>query len=82
MHSLFQRAGLPPPQLTLAAPIGGVNDPDIFAYAMEVWRLMLPIAEQLGLVTNDLRSETALNCYFGVDGAENHIFSFYSPGSA
>lgn len=27
-----------------------------------------------------LRSETVLNCYFGVDGAENHIFSFYSSG--
>ena len=60
LHSLFQRAGLPPPQLTLAAPIGGVNDPDIFAYAMEVWRLMLPIAEQLGLVTNDLADIDAL----------------------
>jgi 2-polyprenyl-3-methyl-5-hydroxy-6-metoxy-1,4-benzoquinol methylase len=54
LHSLFQRAGLPPPQLTLAAPIGGVDKPDIFAYAIEVWRLMLPIAEQLGLVTDDL----------------------------
>ncbi len=54
LYSLFQRAGLPSPQLSLAAPIGGVNNPDIFAYAMEVWRLMLPIAEQLGLVTNDL----------------------------
>jgi ubiquinone/menaquinone biosynthesis C-methylase UbiE len=54
LHSLFQRAGLPPPQLALAAPMGGFNDPDIFAYAMEVWRLMLPIAEQLGLVTDDL----------------------------
>jgi ubiquinone/menaquinone biosynthesis C-methylase UbiE len=54
LHSLFQRAGLPSPQLTLAAPIGGVDNPDIFAYAMEVWRLVLPVAEQLGLVTNDL----------------------------
>ena len=54
LRGLFQRAGLPAPQLTLAAPICGVNDPDIFAYAMEVWRLMLPVAEQLGLVTNDL----------------------------
>lgn len=54
LHSLFSRAGLPSPQLTLAAPIGGVDNPDIFAYAMEVWRLVLPVAEQLGLVTNDL----------------------------
>ncbi len=54
LHNLFQRAGSPPPQLTLAAPLGGVNAPDIFAYAMEVWRMMLPVAEQLGLVTDDL----------------------------
>jgi ubiquinone/menaquinone biosynthesis C-methylase UbiE len=54
LHGLFQRAGLPAPQLMLAAPIGGSNDPDIFAYAMEVWRLMLPVAEQQGLVTDDL----------------------------
>jgi SAM-dependent methyltransferase len=54
LHNLFQLAGLPPPSLTLAAPIGGVNEPDIFAYAMEVWRLMLPVAEQRGLVTDDL----------------------------
>ncbi|MBV9318349.1 MAG: methyltransferase domain-containing protein [Mycobacterium sp.] len=54
LHGLFQRAGLPPPQLALAAPIGGVNAPDIFAYAMEVWRLVLPIAERLGLVTDEL----------------------------
>jgi len=54
LYSLFQRAGLPSPQLALAAPIGGVNNPDVFAYAMEVWRLVLPVAEQLGLVTDDL----------------------------
>jgi 2-polyprenyl-3-methyl-5-hydroxy-6-metoxy-1,4-benzoquinol methylase len=54
LHSLFQRAGLAAPQLALAAPIGGVNDPEIFAYAMEVWRLMLPVAERLGLVTDEL----------------------------
>ncbi|HYB83649.1 MAG TPA: methyltransferase domain-containing protein, partial [Mycobacterium sp.] len=54
LYSLFQRAGLPSPQLALAAPIGGVNNPDVFAYAMEVWRLVLPVAERLGLVTDDL----------------------------
>jgi 2-polyprenyl-3-methyl-5-hydroxy-6-metoxy-1,4-benzoquinol methylase len=60
LHSLFQRAGLPAPQLTLAAPIGGVNTPDVFAYAMEVWRLVLPAAENLGLVTDDLADVDAL----------------------
>lgn len=54
LHGLFERAGLPSPQLSLAAPIGGVNSPDIFAYAIEVWRLMLPVAEKLGLITDEL----------------------------
>jgi ubiquinone/menaquinone biosynthesis C-methylase UbiE len=60
LHSLFQRAGLAPPQLTLTAPIGGVDNADIFAYAVEVWRLMLPVAERLGLVTDDLADVDAL----------------------
>jgi SAM-dependent methyltransferase len=54
LHGLFQRAGLPAPHLKLAAAIGGVDNLDIFAYAMEVWRLVLPIVERLGLVTDDL----------------------------
>lgn len=54
LHSLYQRAGLPAPHLTFAAPLGGVDNLDIFAYATEVWRLVLPIAQQLGLVTADL----------------------------
>ncbi len=54
LHGLFERAGLPSPQLSLAAPIGGVNSADIFAYAIEVWRLVLPVAESLGLVTDEL----------------------------
>jgi 2-polyprenyl-3-methyl-5-hydroxy-6-metoxy-1,4-benzoquinol methylase len=54
LHSLFQRAGLPAPQLTLNAPIGGTNAPDVFAYGVAVWRLILPVAETLGLVTDEL----------------------------
>jgi hypothetical protein len=51
---MFQRAGLPAPRLTSGAPVGGANDTDILAYAVEVWRLMLPVAQQLGLVTDEL----------------------------
>lgn len=54
LHGLFERAGLPSPQLSLAAPIGGVNTADIFAYGIEVWRLVLPVAQRLGLVTDEL----------------------------
>jgi SAM-dependent methyltransferase len=60
LPALFQRAGLPAPRLTLGAPIGGVNDTDILTYAVEVWRLMLPVARQLGAVTDELDDPDAL----------------------
>jgi SAM-dependent methyltransferase len=54
LHTLFRRAGLGMPTLTLSAPVGGANDIDVLAYAVEVWRLMLPLAEQAGLVPDEL----------------------------
>jgi ubiquinone/menaquinone biosynthesis C-methylase UbiE len=54
LHMLFGQAGLGLPQLTLAAPVGTAHDSDVWAYAVEVWRLLYPIAEQLGLVTDEL----------------------------
>jgi SAM-dependent methyltransferase len=54
LYGLFQSAGLPPPRLTLAAPMGGATDTDVLAYSVEVWRLVYPVAQQLGLVTHDL----------------------------
>jgi SAM-dependent methyltransferase len=60
LHTLFQRAGLGTPRLTLGAPVGGSDDPEILAYPVEVWRLLLPVAEQLGLVTDELADLEAL----------------------
>jgi SAM-dependent methyltransferase len=54
MHTLFRRAGLGAPRLTLSAPVGGASDIEVLAYAVEVWRLMFPLAEQLGLVPDEL----------------------------
>lgn len=54
LHTLFREAGLRVPQLTLAAPVGTPKDTEVWAYAVEVWRLLFPIAEQLGLVTDEL----------------------------
>jgi len=45
---------LPTPCLTLAAPVGGATDTDVVAYGVEVWRLVYPVAQQLGLVTGEL----------------------------
>jgi hypothetical protein len=60
LHALFQRAGLGRPQLTLAAPVGTADDAEAWAYAVEVWRLLYPLAEQLGLVTDELADIDAL----------------------
>ncbi|HEX4586701.1 MAG TPA: methyltransferase domain-containing protein [Mycobacterium sp.] len=61
LHTLFRQAGLGSPQLTLAAPVGTANDAEVWAYAVDVWRLLLPFAEQLGLVTDELAAiETLL----------------------
>jgi SAM-dependent methyltransferase len=70
LHGLFQRAGLPAPHLKLAAPIGGADNLDIFAYAIEVWRLVLPIAERLGLVTDDLADPDTLLSLWREEAAE------------
>jgi hypothetical protein len=42
------------PQLTLAAPVGRVRDTEAWAYSVEVWRLLYPVAEQLGLASGEL----------------------------
>jgi ubiquinone/menaquinone biosynthesis C-methylase UbiE len=54
LHMLLRQAGLGMPRLTLAAPVGTANDTEVWAYAVEVWRLLLPLAQQLGLVTDEL----------------------------
>jgi hypothetical protein len=54
LHTLFQQAGLGMPQLTLGAPVGTASDTDAWAYSVEVWRLLYPFAEQLGLASGEL----------------------------
>ena len=50
----FSDAGLGAPRLTLGTPIGTAADSDILAYAAEVWRLVSPVAQQLGLEIDQL----------------------------
>src|SRR5262249_40221324 len=54
LHTIFADAGLGAPQLTLGAPIGTAAETDILAYAAEVWRLVSPIAQQMGFAIEDL----------------------------
>ncbi len=54
LHTVFADAGLGAPQLTLGTPIGTAAQPDILAYAAEVWRLVSPIAEQTGFAIDEL----------------------------
>ena len=54
LHTIFTDAGLGAPRLTLGTPIGTAADTDILAYAAEVWRLVSPIAQQLGFAVDEL----------------------------
>ncbi len=54
LHTVFADAGLGAPRLTLGTPIGTAADSDILAYAAEVWRLVSPVAQQLGLGIEEL----------------------------
>ena len=54
LHTIFADAGLGAPHLTLGTPIGTAADSDILAYAAEVWRLVSPTAQQLGLEIDEL----------------------------
>jgi hypothetical protein len=54
LPTLFRRAGLGAPRLTLGAPLGGADDPDIPAYVAETWRSLFPLAERFGSVPAEL----------------------------
>jgi hypothetical protein len=54
LHTLFRRAGLGTPRLTLGAPLGGADDADILAYVVETWRSIVPMADRLGLIPDEL----------------------------
>jgi SAM-dependent methyltransferase len=54
LHTVFADAGLGAPRLTQGTPIGTAADDDMLAYAAEVWRLVTPIVQQLGLAVDGL----------------------------
>jgi hypothetical protein len=54
LHTIFAEAGLGAPRLTLGTPIGTAADTDILAYAAEVWRLVSPIAQQMGFAIDEV----------------------------
>lgn len=54
LHTIFADAGLGAPHLTLGTPIGTAAETDILAYAAEVWRLVSPMAQQMGFAIDEL----------------------------
>lgn len=54
LHTVFRRADLGTPRLALGAPLGTADDTEILAYVVETWRSILPVAERLGLVPEEL----------------------------
>ncbi len=54
LRGVFLAAGLPAPRLTLGAPLGAAADDDIVTLLVETWRSLLPVAERLGAVPDEL----------------------------
>jgi SAM-dependent methyltransferase len=51
LHQTYLDAGLPAPQLRLDAPVGGGEDWPGYAYVADTVRSLLPMMEQMGLVS-------------------------------
>ena len=51
LHQTYLDAGLPVPQLRLDAPVGGGEDWPGYAYVADTVRSLLPMMEQMGLVS-------------------------------
>ena len=59
LHQTYLDAGLPYPQLRLDAPVGGGDDWPGYAYVADTVRSLLPMLEQMGLVSaEDVDVET------------------------
>ena len=59
LHQAYLDAGLPAPQLRLDAPVGGGEDWPGYAYVADTVRSLLPMMEQMGLVSaGDVNIET------------------------
>jgi hypothetical protein len=54
LQTVFRRAGLSAPRLTLGAPLAGADAIEILTCVVETCRSVFPMAEQLGLVTDEL----------------------------
>ncbi len=54
LHRIFADAGLGAPRLTMGTPIGTAADTHLLTYSAEVWRLVAPLAQQLGLSIDEL----------------------------
>jgi SAM-dependent methyltransferase len=53
LHRAYQAAGLPAPEMEIAAPLIRGADPGQFEWVAETLRSMLPLATKLGVVTAD-----------------------------
>jgi SAM-dependent methyltransferase len=60
LHTLFRRAGLGRPRLTLSAPLGSIDDTDTAAFVAETWRSLFPAAQGLGLAGGGLADPDTL----------------------
>lgn len=79
LPTLFRRAGLDAPRLTLGAPLGGPGDADISAYVAETWRSVFPVAQGLGLVPDELADLDTLRARLHDEAATSHTVVVMPP---
>jgi 2-polyprenyl-3-methyl-5-hydroxy-6-metoxy-1,4-benzoquinol methylase len=72
LHMLFRQSGLTAPRLTLGAPMERGDDSEISALAVETWRAVLPTAERLGAIPDELADLNTLRQRLRNEAATAH----------
>jgi 2-polyprenyl-3-methyl-5-hydroxy-6-metoxy-1,4-benzoquinol methylase len=78
LHMLFRQSGLTAPRLTLGAPMERADDSEISALAVETWRAVLPTAERLGAIPDELADLNTLRQRLRNEAATAHAVAVMS----
>jgi 2-polyprenyl-3-methyl-5-hydroxy-6-metoxy-1,4-benzoquinol methylase len=79
LPTLFRRAGLKMPQLTLGAPLGGAHESDVLTLVAYAWRSVYPMAQQLGTVTGELTDVDTVFSRLREESASNDAILMLPP---
>ena len=79
LFGAYQEAGLPAPQLSLFAPMGGGADWAGYAYATASYRSLLPLLEKFGIATADDVGVDTLADRLRADVVATHLPGILNP---